>query len=97
MSWIWQRGGTPEELMARHGLRPLTWRDRLFWERLGGMLCTAALWIALVLWLLSGLYDVGPVTVLVVTWIGLWVGAITVMDESFERDLRRWPRRTDTD
>lgn len=93
MSWLWQRGGTPEEIEARYGLRPLTWRDRLFWERLAGILCTGALWTALVLWLLSGLYDVGPVTVLVVTWIGLWVGALAVADESFERDLRRWPRR----
>ena len=97
MSWIWQRGGTPEELEARYGLRPLTWGDRLFWERLGGILCTGALWIALVLWWLSGLYEIGPVTVAVVTWIGLWGAAFAVIDESFERDLRCWPRRTGTD
>ena len=97
MSWIWQRGGTPDEFMGRHGLRPLTWRDRLFWERCLHAAGAAALWIAIVLWLLSRLYDVGPLTVLVVTWIGLWVGAIGAHEERFRGDLRRWPRRTDTD
>ena len=94
---MWRRGGSPEELEARYGLRRLTWRDGLFWERMGTALATAALWIALVLWLLSGLYDVGPITVIVVGWIGLWGGVIATAGERFESDLRRWPRRTDPD
>ena len=96
-SWIWRRGGTPEEMEAKYGLRPLTWRDRLLWVRVGEALGTAALWIALVLWLLSGLYDVGPVTVAVVSCIGLCCGFLTMAAERNEQDLARWPRRTDPD
>ena len=94
---MWRRGGSPEELAARYGLRRLTWRDGLLWVRLSQVLGLGALWIALVLWLLSGLYDIGPITVIVVAWIGLWGAAITVMHERFESDLRRWPRRTAPD
>ena len=96
-SWLYRRGGTPEELHAKHGLRDLTWRDRLYWRRLSGVLVTASIWSGLVLWVLSGLYEIGPITILVVAWIGLWGGAVAVFDERFERDLRRWPRRTDAD
>ena len=85
----------PPDPMELHGLRPLTWRDRLFWERLGLALATAGLWIALVLWLLSGLYDVGSGTVVVVIWIGLWCGANTMAVERDRQDIPRWPRRTD--
>ena len=91
MSWMWQRGGSPAELEARYGLRPLTWRDGLLWETLA----TAALWIGIVLWLLSKLYDIGPYTVLIATWIGIWVGCLGIAADRFERDLPRWPRRTD--
>ena len=96
-SWMYRRGGTPEEMHAKYGLRRLTWRDALFWRRFSETLLGAALWSAGVLWLLSGLYEIGPITILVVAWIGLWTSAIVVNDERFERDLRRWPRRTDTD
>ena len=94
-SWIWRRGGSPEEIAEQYGTRPLTWRDRLLWERLGTWLGTAVLWIALVLWLLSGLYDVGPGTVFVVTCIGLFFGAAAMAEARFTQDLARWPRRTD--
>ena len=93
---MWRRDPPPDP-MELHGLRPLTWRDGLLWVRLGGALGTAAAWIALVLWLLSGLYDVGPVTVAVVSCIGIWCGGATMAVERDEQDIRRWPRRTDPD
>ena len=95
--WMWRRGASPEELEAKYGLRPLTWRDGLLWVRVCQMLGLGVLWTALVLWILSGLYDVGPITVIVVACIGCWLGAVTVAGERFERDLPRWPRRLDPD
>ena len=96
-SWLYRRGETPEEVHARYGLRRLTWRDGLFWERLSGALLTAAVWTALVLWLLSGLYEIGPITWIVVAWIGVAGGFVVMNAERFEGDIRRWPRRADTD
>lgn len=94
-SWIYRRGGTPEEIHARYGLRLLTWGDRLLWLRFAEGAGVAGVWIVLVLWLLSRLYEIGPLTVAVVTWIGLFAGFVTMAGDRFERDLRLWPRRTD--
>lgn len=83
--------------MELHGLRPLTWRDGLFWARASRMMGLAVLWCALVLWMLSGLYEIGPVTMIVVAAIGGCLGALVVDDERRDADLPRWPRRTDPD
>ena len=92
---MWRRDPPPDP-MELHGLRPLTWRDRLLWERLASMLATGALWSALALWLLSGLYDVGPVTVAVVVCLGGLVAG-GVSEWRADEDIPRWPRRTDPD
>ena len=81
------------DLMRIHGLRPLTWRDRLLWIRYGRMVLPAAVWIAIVLFLLSLRWSIGPWTVAVVVTLGVWGSAIATIDAHIEDDLRRWPRR----
>ena len=78
--------------MELHDLRPLTWRDRLLWRRLGRFLTAAVLWVVIVLWLLSQLYEPGLYTVVVVATLGL---ALSSADMRQDRsDIPRWPRRT---
>ncbi len=83
------------DLMRIHNLRLLTWSDRLLWIRLGRVFFFAGLWIAIVLWLLSLRWSIGPWTTIIVTCVGLWGAAAGVAtdEEYMEEDLRRWPRR----
>ena len=92
---MWRRDPPPDP-MELHGLRPLTWRDGLFWVRLASMVATGALWCALVLWLLSGMYEIGPVTVAVVIALG-GLCACAVGEWRADEDIPRWPRRLDPD
>ena len=73
---MWCRRDVGEE----HGLRRLTWGDRLYWARLGTALAAAALWIAIVLWGLSRWYAIGEYTALTVSVIGVLVGLGAMVD-----------------
>ena len=92
MSWVFKKDLT-EEL----GLRPLTWRDGLWWERLGWSVLTAALGGALWWWVLSEWlgFSLGPVALLVLGYLSLFSGFVAMAEERFETDLPRWPRRDD--
>ena len=89
---MWCQRPDPMEV---HGLRPLTRRDGLYWRRLGEALVVTVLWIALWLWLLSGLYDIGYWTLLALTWTGFLAVFPAVLVWRQAEDIRRWPRRTD--
>ena len=90
MSWLIEK-----DLTEEHGLRPLTWRDGLLWRRVGATLACAAVWSAIVLWVLSHWHEPGPVTAIIVGMVGLLGGAVAMHEERFEADFARWPRRDD--
>ena len=82
--------------MHAFGLRELTWRDRLYWERVGSGLAGAAIAIGLVLWIawpVSG--DELPI-VLFFALVGATIGfPLAICSRDFEREVARWPRRDD--
>ena len=92
---MWRRDPRPDP-MELHGLRRLTWRDGLLWRRAADMLATGALWCAVALWLLSGMYEIGSMTLAVVILLG-GVVACAVGEWRADEDIPRWPRRTDPD
>ena len=92
MSWVFKK-----DLTEALGLRPLTWRDELWWERLGQSVLGAALLGVFWWWVLSewlGL-SLGPVALLVLGCLALFGGFFGMAQERFESDLPRWPRRGD--
>ena len=83
--------------MQVHGLRPLSRRDRLLWERVLHALAAGALWVVCVLWLLSRYIDIGLITVLVVACLGVLGGFVAMAQLRARSDLSRWPRAGDGD
>ena len=89
---MWRRRDDPMEM---HGLRPLTWRDGLFWRRLGDAGTLAAVWTIVAVWALSKWYTPGPWTVTIVAVFGCAGGVGAMIQQRDDADLARWPRRDD--